>query len=294
MGVCILGMGDCDTVSKVDITDITNNDISINNSIKNLINQNCQTIASQSNVINIVGSKVIRLNASQKNSLESLCIMQSILDSSVENKVQQNLLDKVKTSLETSGGLLGSPAQNETISKKITSTKMEIDNSKFNEVTKNCIADIKQENILNIIGSEVEDANFDQANDSFLKCLADHSDVTKVTADALADTKQESDTGIVTESGDVGKSFGEAAEGLGEGISTASTGLGEGVSTGAKGVGEGGSSIIRSFMIPLAIILGIVVIGIVIAIVSALQNPEGTKAIGSAASGVISTAKTPV
>lgn len=294
MGVCILGMGDCTSKSSVDLTDITNNDISINNSIKNLIEQNCQTIADQSNVINIVGSKVIRLNATQKNSIESLCIMQSILDSSVENKVQQNLLDKVKTSLETSGGLLGSPAENETISKKITNTKMEIDNSKFNEVTKNCIANIKQENILNIIGSEVEDANFDQANDTFLKCLADHSDITKVTADALADTKQESDTGIITESGDIGESVGTAAEGLGEGISTAAKGVGEGVGTGAKGVGSGLSSVISSWMIPIAIIFVILIIGVVVSGVSMLQNPEGTKAIGSAATGIIETAKKPV
>lgn len=276
MGICILGQGDCDSVNTVDITSITNNDININNSIKNIINQNCNTITSQSNVVNIVGSKVVRLNASQKNSIDSLCILQSVLDSSISNDVQQNLLDKIRTNLESKGGLLGSPAKNLTISKNITTNAANIDNSKFNEVTKNCILDTRQENLLNIISSEVEDSNIDQVNNSFLKCMSEHSDITKVTADAILDTQQEEEISATAQSGDIGASIGTAAQGIGSGIGTAAQGLG---------------SIISAYMYPIIIIAVVLVIASLIISVFSLQNPEAASSLGTTASGLITSYK---
>ncbi|MEY3422213.1 MAG: hypothetical protein RIR48_2516, partial [Bacteroidota bacterium] len=212
---------------------------------------NCTQLIGQSNVINIVGSKVTKLSATQKNSVEGLCIMQSMLDSSVTNEVQQELLDKIKNNLQSSGGLLGSPAKNNLVSKTITENSANIDNSKFNQVTKNCLSDIRQENILNIIGSEVNDANFDQVNDSFLKCLADHSDITKITTDTLAKVEKEQETEAVAESGDVGESLGTVIESAG---------------TAAKDVGSAVKDVATGFT---SWIMYIVIAVVVVAIISA-------------------------
>ena len=230
MGMCFLGMGECTSTNKVDISDITNNDTNIDNSIKNIINQNCTMSGNQSNTINIVGSTVKKLSATQKNSLDSMCIMQSILSSKVSSDVTNKLLDKVKENLETTGAVLGSPSSNETISKKLTTNKTNVNNSKFNEISKNCIMSIDQKNLLNIIGSNVEDTTTDQANAGFLKCMSQHSDDTGISAAALSDTKNESDITSKAAGGDVGKSVGEAAKGIGEGVSDAAKGIGEGVS----------------------------------------------------------------
>jgi hypothetical protein len=281
MGICFLGLGDCDSVSKVDISDITENNLEINNSIKNIINQNCKTIASQSNVINVIGSKVVRLNASQKNSFEGHCIMQSILSSDVDSSVQDKLIEKIKNNLETSGGLLGSPAKNDTVADTIKKNKTSIDNSQFNQITKDCLLNIDQENLLNIIGSEVEDSKFDQVNDLFLKCLSEHSNVTKVSSDFLQDTQQEKALSSTTESGDVGGSLGKAVKGLGEGISEASKGIGEGTSEAAKGVGEGIGEAFKGLALPSIIITIVVIIVGSIFAYFALQNPAITKNIKS-------------
>lgn len=208
MGICILGMGDCDSVQKTDITSITNNNTDINNSIRNQINQDCSQQISQDNTINIVGSTVKKLSASQKNSVQSMCIMQSILKSSVSADVKNRLLDKIKANIETTGALLGSPSKNETISKSITTNSNKIDNSKFNEISKKCIVDLKQANLLNIIGSNIEDTTTDQANEAFLKCLSQHSDDTQITADALTDTQKDFDLKASAQGGDVFKSAG--------------------------------------------------------------------------------------
>lgn len=220
MGICILGIGDCDSVSKTDITSITNNNTEINNSIKTQINQDCSQQISQSNTINIVGSTVKKLNAVQKNSIQSMCIMQSILKSSVSADVQNKLLDQIRANIQTTGALLGSPSKNETISKSVTTNSTKIDNSKFNDISKKCIVDLKQVNLLNIIGSNIEDTTTDQANESFLKCLSQHSDDTGITASALADTKKETDITASAQGGDVLKSVGSLVGSIFGGIST--------------------------------------------------------------------------
>jgi hypothetical protein len=244
MGVCILGMGDCNTETSTNISDITNNDTEINNSIKNKINQDCNQLMTQSNTINIIGSNVKKLTAKQKNSVQSMCIMKSILTSQVSADVTNKLLDKIKSNVETTGALVGSPASNKTVVQKLTNNKVKIDNSKFNEISKKCIIDLKQVNLLNIIGSNVEDTTTDQANEAFLKCLSAHSDDTKIDASALSDTTQETDNTSKTQGGDVAKS-------VGEGVGTAAKGVGEGVGTAAKGVGDGVSSVANSLMLPI-------------------------------------------
>ena len=280
MGICILGMGDCGTSTSTDISNITTNDTEINNSLKNQINQDCNQLLGQSNVINIVGSTTKKLSAAQKNSVQSMCIMQSILKSQTSADVVNKLLDKIKSNIETSGALLGSPASNNTIIKNVTENRTKIDNSKFNEISKKCILDTKQSNLLNIIGSNVEDTTTDQANEAFLKCLSTHSDDTQITAASLSDTQQEADITSKTQGGDVAKS-------LGEGVGTAAKGVGEGVSTGAKGVGEGLSGVISSYTYPIAIGSAICCIccclALLIIVYLSMQNPEAVKSLSQTA-----------
>lgn len=248
MGICIFGIGECTTENTNETSNITSNDINIDNSIKNQINQDCNQLTSQSNDINIVGSTVKRLSASQKNSLQSMCIMQSILKSNTSVDVVNKLLDKVKNNLETKGAMLGSPASNQAIIKNMTTNKTNINNSKFNDISKKCILDIRQSNLLNIIGSNVEDTTTDQANEAFLKCLSQHSDDTGITASSLSDTTQQADNTSKAAGGDVGDSIAAAAEGVGKGVGAAAEGLGK-----AAGLG------LSAYMTPIIIICAIFV-----------------------------------
>lgn len=265
MGVCILGMGDCGTTTSTDITNITNNNTEINNSLRNQINQDCNQQLSQGNTINIVGSSVKKLSATQKNSVQSMCIMQSILKSQTSSDVVNKLLDKIKSNVETKGALLGSPASNNTITKNISNSSTKVDNSKFNEISKKCIVDLKQANLLNIIGSNVEDTTTDQANEAFLKCLSQHSDDTQITAAALNDTQKESDITAKAQGGDVLKS-------AGEGIGTAAQGIGSGVGTAASGIGSGISS---AYLPIISLVGGVVCVCFCLIILFVFMNMNG-------------------
>lgn len=296
MGVCILGMGDCSSKNKVDITDITKNNTEINNSIRESVSQNCSQAAIQSNIINIVGSKVRKLNAKQTNEIQSMCIMQSILKSTTDTEVVNNLMNKVKESLQTKGSVLGSPAENETVRKNITENSSKVDNSKVTNVLKDCIMKTDQKNILNIIGSDVEDVTTDQANKAFLKCLSQHTSETGIKAKDIKDTKQESDISASAEGGDVGKSLGEAAKGIGSGVGTAGEGLGKGVGSAAKGLGEGIGAgiggIISAYITPIIISCVILLIISLIASYFMMKNPAATQQLAGAASQMYQQYKT--
>lgn len=288
MGVCILGMGDCASKNKVDITDITKNNTEVNNSIRESINQNCSQAAIQSNVINIVGSKVRKLTAKQENEIQSMCILQSILKSTTNSEVINNLMSKVKENLQSKGSVLGSPAENETVKKNITENSSKVDNSKFNEISKQCIMKSDQKNIMNLIGSDIEDMTTDQANKAFLKCLSQHSSETGISAKDLKDTKNETDITKSAKGGDVGESLGEAAKGIGSGVGTAAKGIGEGAGSAAeglgKGVGAGIGGIISGWLTP--IIISCVILAIVSLIGSyfMMKNPDSTKQLAGTAS----------
>lgn len=266
MGICILGIGDCNSTTTTDISNITNNDTTINNSIKNEIQQNCNMDTIQSNTINIVGSTVGKLSATQKNSIQGLCIMQSLLDSNVSTDVQNKLLDKIKNNVETEGSMLGSPASNQTVAKNVTTNKTNIDNSKFNQISKNCIINTKQSNLLNIIGSNVQDSNFDQANDAFMKCLSSHSDTTKVTAAQLADTSNATDNTTKAAGGDIGKSIAKVVSSVGDAI----------------------SGMISAYMIPITISVVACIIACIILSVMSMWNPSSVQQLSETATNTAS------
>ncbi len=270
-------IGDCTTENTTDISDITNNNVEINNSIKNNIKQDCSQAVLQSNTINIIGSNVKKLSAIQKNSLESLCILQSILKSTTNADVINNLMNKVKENMKSEGGLLGSPSSNKTVIKRMQENSSKVDNSKFNEISKNCIMNIKQKNLLNIIGSNIEDTTTDQANMAFLKCLSQHSDDTGIDTSVLSDTKTETDTTKSAAAGDIGKSVGTAAEGIGKGVGTAAEGVG-------KGVGAGIGGIISGYMTPIIISLVVIVLASLVLSFFMMRNPDSTQQLAGTAS----------
>jgi hypothetical protein len=328
MGVCILGQGDCKSETSTEMKNITSNNTEIDNSIRNKINQDCNVAMSQSNTINIIGSKVKKLTASQDNAIKSMCVMRSILKNNISTDVTNKLLDEIKNNVSTTGALAGAPAANKTIVQNFTDNSTKINNSKFNDITKRCILGLTQANMLNIVGSEVEDSTIDQTNKAFLECLSEHSDDTLVTVASLSDTQKKDENTTKTQGGDVLKSAGEgvgtvatglgtgvgtaatglgagvgiaatgvgagvstAATGVGAGVSTAAQGVGTGVATGAKGIGEGASAFISAFTYP--IIFGIVGCSIVLIIISffMMKNPEAVKSLSNTASSTVNSLK---
>jgi hypothetical protein len=262
MGICILGMGDCTSESSVDINSITDNNTVINNVIKNNIEQSCNIASGQGNTINIVGSDVKNLTASQKNTLQSLCVMQSILKSNVDLSIQQKLLDQIKGNVESKGVLLGgAPASSKYKVTSETKNRTSLNNEIANEAIKDCLVKMKQNNLLNIIGSSVEASNFDQVNESFLKCMSTHSNDTGIIISDVKEISKDTSSDVKAKGGDVLVSAGDAVESGGRAVSNVTSSWFSGV-TGL-------------FLIPIVICIS----AIVILVFLFIQNPDAAKSL---------------
>lgn len=207
-------MGAGGSKNVTDLTTIVMNRTDINNSVKNNIQQNCVSTQDATNVANIIGSKVRKLSTNQQNSIRNLCVLQTMLDSSVDTQTQTALLDKIRENLKSQGGILGGNSENISVSKSISKNESFIDNSKFNQVTKDCILNISAKNIINIIGSDVQDSNIDQVNQTFLQCMSQHSDTTKISASDIKQASKDVDITSESKAGDLGESFSKVISSL--------------------------------------------------------------------------------
>jgi hypothetical protein len=165
-------MGSGKSESSNTVKDITNQLTSISNEIEKSINESCIANTNQSNTINIINSSVNNLTANQKNVAKNLCALQSAISNTVSTDSQNKVLAAVAANAKATGGsLLGGDAKssNDVHMEKNTSTY--INNKDVLKVVKECINNISQENILNIIGSNVNNTEFNQANDQFSSCL---------------------------------------------------------------------------------------------------------------------------
>lgn len=182
-----MGQGKAEVESSATV--ITNQLMNIDTSVKMKINESCRGDSTQNNVINIVGSKVKNLTVSQKNQLELLCSLQAALDTSVSNDIQNKIMTAVAQTAEAKGGsLLGGDALSKNVSNIQNTSITNIYSPTELETAKDCLLDIKQGNIINIINSDVDSGNYNQINDAILKCLQGLSSTVKNETKATADT----------------------------------------------------------------------------------------------------------
>lgn len=165
-----MGSGSAEATNKV--TSISEQLMEVDNSIKQSIEQNCSQSGKQSNVINVINSKLQNATLNQKNAMKNLCALQASFDNSVSSDVQNKIAATIaQHASATGGGLLGGDAKSTNISESYNKSQTFINNSQVLDAVKNCVMRIEQSNIANIINSDVSNTSFTQANDSFSSCL---------------------------------------------------------------------------------------------------------------------------
>jgi len=195
-------MGSGKSESSNTVKDITNQLTSISNEIEKSINESCIANTNQSNTINIINSSVNNLTANQKNVAKNLCALQSAISNTVSTDSQNKVLAAVAANAKATGGsLLGGDAKssNDVHMEKNTSTY--INNKDVLKVIKQCINNISQENILNVIGSNVNNTEFNQANDQFSSCLQQTSATSDLVNKSLNSAESSISTSATSEGG---------------------------------------------------------------------------------------------
>jgi hypothetical protein len=178
-------------------TDIRNqNQFNIDQSVINRIDSDCISNTKQNNLLQIVGSKVENLKAEQLNEVKSLCILQTVLEYEKDAKVTNDILSTISKQLEAKGGLPGTAGKAESTTKVYNQMNMNLDQSQVNDLTKNCIMNIKQDNVIQIFGSNVKNADLTQVNKGFIECLQNHSETTGMSAEIANKAKTELDESV--------------------------------------------------------------------------------------------------
>jgi hypothetical protein len=147
-------------------------------------------------LLQIVGSKVENLKTNQLNQVKNLCILQTILSEEKNAEVTNALMATVTKQLEAKGGLPGTAGESNSVTKVYNKMKLDLDQSTVNDITKNCIMNIKQDNVIQIFGSNVKNADLGQINKGFVECLQGFEGQTGMTADLANQAETEVDESL--------------------------------------------------------------------------------------------------
>lgn len=168
-------MGASQTKSDVSIKELNQTDVNITQETFNKIKNTCEQRTSQKNVLNIIGTKVRKLNTNQKNAAKNTCVLQTAIASTKGSQANNDLMSSIKAKLEqqASAGIGLANAESKTNIEKQNKFNFNSVQRDVNEVISGCIMAVDQENIMNIVGSDIEDSTLNQENDVLAECLSD-------------------------------------------------------------------------------------------------------------------------
>jgi hypothetical protein len=167
-------MGASKTKSDVNIKELNETNLNMTQETFNKIKNTCEQKTNQKNVLNIIGSNVTKLNTSQKNAAKNTCVLQTAIESTKGTKANNEVMSAIKANLEqqASAGIGLAEAESNTKIEKQNKFNFSSVQRDVNEVISGCIMDVEQENVINIVGSNVTDSNLEQANDVLGECLS--------------------------------------------------------------------------------------------------------------------------
>lgn len=182
--------------SKVNTEIINENEYNIDQSTKNNISSNCMNNTNQQNILQIVGSKVRNLRTDQSNVSKNLCKLQTMISDTKSSGLQNDVLNKLAQQIEAKGGLPGTGGKSESISKIYNKLKAKIDQTTINNITKDCVMNQDQRNVIQIFGSDVSDSSLSQVNNAFVECIQNYEEVKQIDSGLANTAKTELDQSV--------------------------------------------------------------------------------------------------
>jgi hypothetical protein len=194
-----MGASASSSVNKVH--ELNESDLNMTQETFNRISNQCKSSSNQNNILNIIGSTVTKLTTNQKNAAQNMCVLKTALNTIKESESKNALLSAIKENLEqkTTAGLGLSVSSNVSLTDRTNLFKLKDSKRTVNEAITGCINSMDQENVINIIGSTVTEADMAQANDVMMECLSNYGVVDQQAAATASDTKVETEKTAVQE-----------------------------------------------------------------------------------------------
>lgn len=200
------------TTSSSKFEKITSKDLDISQNEFLDLSSSCSSSGQARNVVNIVGSRGVNLNASQQNEITNLCVLKNFISSDRNSSIVDTTIDKLEKELKASGGFPASSTESEQRFKD--NLKLKLGQDSYNQVRKECITNIDADNVLEIIDSQNINANINQVNKAYLECLQEIAKKNNIDSNFESQTSLESSDKQSSQGFDPIKSVGEAVSNI--------------------------------------------------------------------------------
>jgi len=188
-------MGASSSKSTMSVQELNESNLAVDNSTFNDIKNTCESSQKQSNVLNIIGSDVTKLNTQQTNLLKNMCMLKTAIEKNIESNNESKIASLLKAQVEANavaGIGVGISETSTNIDKKnIVNTN--IDNKTINRAMMGCLNEQDQSNVINIVGSRVTDSTLTQANDAIIECVSNYGAKDIIQQRAVSDTTSQTD-----------------------------------------------------------------------------------------------------
>lgn len=188
-------MGASSSKSSMKVEELNESNLAVDNSTFNDIKNTCESSQKQSNVLNIIGSDVTKLNTQQTNLLKNMCMLKTAIEKNIENNTESKIASLLKTQVEANAvagiGVAISETNTDIQKKNIVNTN--IDNKTINKAMLGCLNEQDQSNVINIVGSRVTDSTLTQANDAIIECVSNYGAKDIIQNRAVNDTTSDTE-----------------------------------------------------------------------------------------------------
>jgi hypothetical protein len=173
------------------VKELNEQNLAVDNSTYNEIVNTCTSSQKQSNVLQIIGSDVTKLNTDQKNLAKNMCMLSTAIQKNLDSNNDAKMASLLKTQLEANAtaGIGVAITDNTTNIEKTNRVNLKVDNRTFNKAMMGCLNDQAQANVIQIVGSRVTDSSLNQANEAIMECVSNYGAVDIIKQGTSTDIK---------------------------------------------------------------------------------------------------------
>jgi hypothetical protein len=188
-------MGASASRSTMKVQELNESNLGVDNSTFNDIKNTCESSQTQSNVLNIIGSEVTKLNTDQRNLLKNMCMLKTAIEKNIDSGNETKIASLLKAQVEANAvaGIGAAVSETSTDIDKKNIVNTEIDNKTINSAMLGCLNEQDQSNVINIVGSRVTDSSLNQANDAIIECISNYGAKDIILQRATTDTTSQTD-----------------------------------------------------------------------------------------------------
>ncbi|HEY9703597.1 MAG TPA: hypothetical protein V6C58_14205 [Allocoleopsis sp.] len=194
------------TASTLSAKKFSSIDLGISQDEFNDLSNTCIADMSAQNVIEIIGSRGIKLSANQQNEASNLCLLKNLIKSGRHSTSINKILDDLQSKAKTYGGFPSASSKvdqyvhNEILSRTSQDT--------YNNLRQQCISNMDTDNIIKIMSSEGVDAQISQVNKAYNECIQEAAVSQNILNQSEIDSQAKIVSDVETSGFDLFKSLG--------------------------------------------------------------------------------------